>query len=299
MQPNGGAESFRWPHNLADAVEQDDDAARRSWFRTLPGTVKHLEQRWSLSVGEPFQPGGQTAWVAPARSDVLGDLVLKVGWSHTEAAHEAAGLRAWGGQGAIVLHATEALDDTNALLLERCSPGMALASRPEPEQDQVVASLLPRLWLEPAPGHPFRPLQQMCDTWADEFEHKIAAESSALDPGLAREGIALFRALPSTAERSVLLCTDLHAENILAAQRERWLVIDPKPYVGDPTYDALQHLLNCDQRLRADPHGLALRMADLLGLDSERLLLWLFARCVQESPNRPALADIARRLAPA
>ena len=120
----------------------------------------------------------------------------------------------------------------------------------------------------------------------------------SLDPGLAREGIALFRALPATADRNVLLCTDLHAENVLAAQREAWLVIDPKPYVGDPTYDALQHLLNCDERLHADPRALARRMADLLGLEAERLLLWLFARCVQESPDWPALAEIATRVAP-
>jgi streptomycin 6-kinase len=84
----------------------------------------------------------------------------------------------------------------------------------------------------------------------------------------------------------------------LAAEREPWLVIDPKPYVGDPTYDALQHLLNCDERLHADPVGLARRVADLLGLEEERLLLWLFARCVQESPDWPALAEIARRVAP-
>jgi streptomycin 6-kinase len=76
------------------------------------------------------------------------------------------------------------------------------------------------------------------------------------------------------------------------------LVIDPKPYVGDPTYDVLQHLLNCEERLRVDPHRLAGRLAGLLGLDRERLLLWLFARCVQESLDQPSLAETARRLAP-
>jgi streptomycin 6-kinase len=38
------------------------------------------------------------------------------------------------------------------------------------------------------------------------------------------------------------LCTRLHVGNVLAAEREPWLVIDPKPYVGDPTYDVLQHV---------------------------------------------------------
>jgi streptomycin 6-kinase len=59
----------------------------------------------------------------------------------------------------------------------------------------------------------------------------------------------------TTAERNVMLCTDLDAGNVLAAQREPWLVIDPKPYAGDPTYDVLQHMLNCDRRLAADPRS--------------------------------------------
>ena len=75
-------------------------------------------------------------------------------------------------------------------------------------------------------------------------------------------------------------------------------MIDPKPYVGDPTYDPLQHLLNCDERLRADPEGLAHRMADLVDVDRERLLLWLFARCIQGSLEWPPLAEVARRIAP-
>jgi streptomycin 6-kinase len=215
-----------------------------------------------------------------------------------EEAHEAEGLREWDGEGAVRLHAAEEFDDTIALLLERCVPGTALAVRPESDQDTVLAGLLLRLWREPAPGHRFRPLQDMCEAWADAFEEKVAAGRAMIDPGLPREGMAMFRALPATAERNVPLCTDLHAENVLAAEREPWLVIDPKPYLGDPTYDPLQHLLNCDERLQADPEDLARRMADLLGLDPERLRLWLFARCVQESPEWPSLAAVARRIAP-
>lgn len=77
-------------------------------------------------------------------------------------------------------------------------------------------------------------------------------------------------------------------------------MIDPKPYVGDPHYDVVQHLLNCGERLHADPRGLAREMADQTGLDDERVLLWLFARCVQQSLAWPIdLTDIARRIAPA
>jgi streptomycin 6-kinase len=99
---------------------------------------------------------------------------------------------------------------------------------PEPEQDQVVAGLLARLWAQPHGAHPFRPLAQMCAAWADDFEQEYAAAAAAkrIDPGLARAGIGLSRELPDTANSEVLLATDLQADNILAARREPWLVID-------------------------------------------------------------------------
>jgi streptomycin 6-kinase len=186
--------------------------------------------------------------------------------------------------------------------MERCLPGIPLGQvLPEPEQDQVVAGLLGRLWAQPHAGYPFRPLGQMCAAWADEFEHDYAAAAAAerIDPGLAKAGITLFRELPKTADSQVLLCTDLHGDNILATQREPWLVIDPKPYVGDPAYDLLQHMLNCEDRLAADPAGLANRMASLAGIDAHRVRQWLFARSVQESTGSPLMDQVATRLAPA
>jgi streptomycin 6-kinase len=83
-----------------------------------------------------------------------------------------------------------------------------------------------------------------------------------------------------------------------AAEREPWLVIDPKPYLGDPTHDPLQHLLNFPDRLAAGAAGFTRRMAGLLDLDVERLRLWLFARCVQESVDQPHLQPVAAELAP-
>ena len=121
------------------------------------------------------------------------------------------------------------------------------------------------------PAYPFRPLAQMCAAWADKFEQEYAAATCAdrIDPGLARAGIALFRALPETTESRVLLCTELHGDSILAAQRAPWLVIDPKPYLGDPAYDVLQHMLNCEDRLAGDLAGLPKRMAVLAGIDAD------------------------------
>jgi streptomycin 6-kinase len=111
----------------------------------------------------------------------------------------------------------------------------------------------------------------------------------------------MFEELVQGAEAGhVLLATDLHAGNVLRAQREPWLVIDPKPFVGDPAYDATQHLLNGEERLMNAPFATIERFADLLQVDAERVRLWLFARTAAE--NRDAWDDswteVARALRP-
>jgi streptomycin 6-kinase len=281
------------PSNLVAACRGDGRAA---WLAALPGEIEAIAAGWAVTLGEPYEPGGQTAWVAPAHSTTYGDVVLKVGWRHMEAEDEAAGLREWNGEGAVRVFADGRHGQTTALLLERCLPGRTLADRPEDEQDTVISTLLRRLWREPADRAAFRPLQVMCEYWADSFERKLARGVVAVEPEIAREGAQLFRSLPESAAVNLLLCTDLHAENVLASEREDWLVIDPKPFYGDPTYDALQHLLNCEDRLLADPVALATRVARLLGLDPERLLLWLYARCIVDSTSWPWTLDLARRL---
>jgi streptomycin 6-kinase len=286
------------PVNLLDSVRADKSPEREAWLAALPAVVAEFTARWSLRLGPPYQPGGRSAWVAPGRDQTGRDVVLKVAWTHDEALQEADGLRAWAGHGAVLVYDSGAAEATTVLLLERCCPGTTLGQAlPEPEQDEIVAGLLRRLWQTPTGGHRFRPLQAMCDLWAREFDGRLAAAPGALDVGLARAGIDLWRTLSTTTHQQALLCTDLHAGNILAAQRERWLMIDPKPYLGDPAYDAVQHMLNCE-RLTTDPAGLAHRMADLLDLDPQRLLAWLFARSVLESIDQPHLRETAARLAP-
>ena len=294
---------FELPATLVQAVAGDlarGDDDRRPWLAGLPSMVAALADRWSLTVGRPFQPGGNVAWVAPASRESGEQVVLKVGWRHDEGAFEAAGLQAWDGRGAVRLLEVHETNDTTALLLEACEPGDTLSTLEPLEQDLVAGRTLQRLWIEPAVGHPFPTLTSMCRGWADGFDRTYAAldPGQRLDPGLARAGIEAFRELPTTADRTVLLCTDLHPGNILAAQREPWLMIDPKPHVGDPTYDGLQYMLNFPERLQADAPGFVARMADVLGLDRARLQLWLFARCVQESPDWPDLAATAIALAP-
>jgi streptomycin 6-kinase len=289
----GVAERFVIPGDLARAVSGEGGG---DWLAGLPALVAQIAADWQIVVGDPFLPGGATAWVAPARDHAGRDLVLKVCWRHPEAAHEADGLRTWAGAGAIRLYQAGELAEATVLLLERCRPGTLLRASPAQEHDLVVASLLRRLWIEPPPGHRFRPLSDMCDYWASRYEQRSPAERSCLEAPLAEEGIRLLRDLPRSGGDALLLHTDLHAGNVLAAQREPWLAIDPKPYAGDPAYDVTQHIFNGVFIEGADAGVLASRMARLLDLDPGRILLWLFARAVEASPYWAGMADLARSL---
>ena len=286
------AERFVIPDELARAAAAE---GRDDWLAGLPALVARIAAEWRIEVGSPFLPGGATAWVAPAR-DAGKDLVLKVCWPHPEAAHEAYGLRTWDGAGAVRVHRASELAEATVLLLERCRPGTQLRASPAGEHDLVIAGLLRRLWVKPPPGHGFRPLSGMCDYWAGRYEERSAAERSCLEAPLAEEGIRLLRELPRSGGVAVLLHTDLHAGNVLAAEREPWLAIDPKPYVGDPAYDVTQHIFNGVFLEGADAGALAARMARLLDLDLNRILRWLFARAVEASPYWAGMPDLARTL---
>jgi streptomycin 6-kinase len=270
---------------------------RAAWLARLPDALRDLERRWSVTIGLPFD-GDDTscAWVAPVTFATGPSAVLKVGMPHMEGEHEKDGLRFWNGDPTVRLLQTD--DDLGAMLLERCEPGTALRMLPEPEQDVVIAKLLRRLWRSPLAPHPFRLLSAMIAQWSDET---LAQAEHWRDEGLVREGLRVFKELADRTPAHVLLATDLHAGNVLRARREPWLVIDPKPFVGDPAYDATQHLRNCGLRLRSDPDGTIRRFAALLGVDHDRVRLWMFARAAAEPRddwNDDTLANVARAIAP-
>lgn len=248
-----------------------------AWLARLPDAVTELAERWQLSIGDRFDGEGDASWVAPVVRRDGSAAVLKLGMPHMEAEHEAQGLRFWNGHPTVRLF--EADDALGAMLLERCEPGTPLRDLGEPDQDLVLASLLPRMWKTLPAGHPFRPLSAMIEQWIAETLTQQAAWD---EEELPRAGIDMFRRLLDSRPTAVLLATDLHAGNVLRAQREPWLVIDPKPFVGDSAYDATQHLLNCPGRLGADPLGTITRYAGLLNLDADRVRRWLFARLAAE-----------------
>jgi streptomycin 6-kinase len=260
-----------------------------AWLERLPHVIGELQTRWSLTLEAPFDHQEVScAWVAPAVRHDGTRAILKLGMPHMEGQHEIQGLRFWDGEPTAYL--LEADTEQNAMLLERCEPGTALRQLPEPEQDVIIAGLLRRLWRTPLAPHPFRPLADMTSYWAGEAS---AGSDRCPDVGLFQAGLQLFEELPRTAPKHVLLATDLHAGNVLMAQRQPWLVIDPKPFIGDPAYDATQHLFNCRERLHADPMATIQRFADLLELDAQRIRLWTFARAATESHDSWGAEDIA------
>src|SRR5437773_2404603 len=283
---------FNVPGRLAANCHEMPE--RAAWLDWLPDALRNLERRWSLTVGAPFDGEDVScAWVASVALADGTSAVLKIGMPHMEAEHELQGLRFWDGDPTV--RRLESDDGLGAILLERCKPGTVLRALPESEQDLVIAGLLRRLWRSPPAPHPFRPLSAMTEYWSNET---LADVERWPDTGLVREGLRLFRELPRTAPSEVLLATDLHAGNVLRSEREPWLVIDPKPFVGDPAYDATQHLFNCGERLRADPRAVILRFSALLGVEAERVRLWAFARAAAEPREdwRHGL-ELARRLA--
>ena len=210
-----------------------------------------------------------------------------------EGEQESEGLRFWDGRATVRLLQWDPLE--NAMLLERCEPGTPLLSIPETEQDVIVTTILKRLWMKP-PGQTFRPLSALIAYWKQQA---CKSADSWSDAALTTEGLRVLTAMAWEPTEGFLLATDLHSGNVLSAQREPWLMIDPKPFVGDRAYDLTQHLFNCELRLQSNPHEFIRRLADLAEVDYRRVQMWLFGRAAAEprdSWHNDWKLELARRL---
>jgi streptomycin 6-kinase len=286
---------LRIPSRLAAYCRKTPE--RAVWLDRLPDVLRSLEHLWALTPDAPLDAEEPScSYVAAVRAANGRPAVLKIAMPHMEGEHEIHGLRFWDGDPTVRL--LEADDELGAAVLERCKPGTTLRALAEYDQDAVISGLLRRLWRPPLTPHPFRSLSTLTEYWTNETLGQIEQWP---DMGLVREGLQLFEELPRNATRKVLLATDLHAGNVVRAEREPWLVIDPKPFVGDPAYDATQHLLNCRTRLRLDPDRTIRSFADLAGIEHERVRLWTFARAAAEPRDdwsNDDLVSLARSIAP-
>jgi streptomycin 6-kinase len=234
-------------------------------------------EQWQLDLGEPFSAGYASRVVTRATLPDGTEVVLKLQLPHRESEDEAAALELWDGDGAIRLLAYD--PERDALLLERCLPGTELSELQQDEALHVFVHLLPRLF---RPAHaPFRPLAEEAAWWADDLQVKWESEQQPFERRLLDAALDALRTLPGSQGEQVLLHQDLHAGNVLRAEREPWLVIDPKPLTGEREFAVAPIVrgLELGGGRRNVLHRLD-RLTGELGLDRERARLWSLAQTV-------------------
>lgn len=203
--------------------------------------------------------------------------MLKVGFPHRETEHAAEALACWDGDGAVRLLAADR--SRGALLVERCRPGTALSALgPEAALDALV-DLLPRLWRPVAPDAPFTTVADEAAHWAAGMPERWARAGRPYGAELLALGLELLAELPAGQGEQVLVHQDLHGGNVLAAERQPWLAIDPKPLVAEREF-ALAPVVRSHElgpgraHLRRRLH----RLVSAFGLDGHRTVAWTLAQ---------------------
>ena len=262
------------------------------WLDELPHLVGELASAWDLALEEPFDTPGSL--VVPA-----GKVVLKLNApSHFEADHEADALAAWDGRGAVWLLARA--DEHRAFLIERCRPGVRLWDAGI-DETSVVAELLSRLSSGVDEPHPFRRAADEAGRWTKEVKERYEVAGEPFERSLLDSAVEAFRTADASA--TALVNQDLHGANILSAEREPWLVIDPKPLVGERELDAVGLLRNAAWN---GGTPLVRRWLDALaelGLDRGRTQAWGLAHALawgwDDDGWSPRSVEAARQIAAA
>jgi streptomycin 6-kinase len=250
--------------------------AGRSWLAGLPARLAECAARWSLRVGQPYQDSYVSLVVPATRPDGT-EAVLKIQFPDPDSRHEAEALRVWGGDGAVRL-----LDHDEArlaLLMERCTPGTPLSEVASDEAIRTFVDLLPRLWRPVAA--PFVTARAEAPGWANALVPRWERAGRPCERSLVDAAAGMLRELSQSQGEQVLLNQDLHVNNVLRARREPWLVIDPKPLIGERelAVACLVRDYGLGHGRREVWHRLE-RFTAELGLDPERSFGWAFAKTV-------------------
>jgi streptomycin 6-kinase len=271
------------PENFARTMGEVYGAEGRAWLGRLPGLLAGCARRWGLTVGPPFVPLSYN-YVAPAvRADGT-PVVLKVGFPGRELRTEIAALRLYDGHGIAQLLDADA--EAGALLLERLVPGTPLARLADDrEATTIAAQVMRQLWRPVPPDHTFPTVAD----WAaglGRLRARFGGTTGPLPAPLVEIAEGLFTDLLGSMGTPVLLHGDLHHDNILMAQRQPWLALDPKGVVGEAAYETGALLRNPAGRVlkSANPRGMMARridqLASELGFERERIRAWALAQAV-------------------
>lgn len=283
MTPNKKIHTVKIPENFARTIAELYGEAGLVWLARLPALVDEHAQRWSLTVLSPFEPLSYN-YVAPAvRADGT-NVVLKAGFPNPELCTEIDALWCYDGHGIVQL--LEVSREQGVLLLERLKPGTPLSKECDDQRaTAIVIEVMQQLW-RPAPHkHAFPSVAQ----WAQglrRLRDRFAGGTGPLPAPLVDAAERLFTELLASMAEPVLLHGDLHHGNILAAERQAWLALDPKGVIGEPAYEVGAWLRNPRPGLLAQPYPwqvLAHRIdqfADALGCERARIVGWGLAQAV-------------------
>ncbi|MFF8804684.1 aminoglycoside phosphotransferase family protein [Streptomyces omiyaensis] len=264
------------PEELAVSQAKYNGGAGRAFIAALPGLAEDFLGRWGLRLDGPSLHGAASLVLPVRRADGT-PAALKLQLLDEESEGEPVALRAWGGDGAVRL--LEHDPETGTMLLERADHRRHLSRLgDEREAVRILAGLLARLSDRPAPPG----LRRLDDIAAGMLAQTPAAAArlGARDAALLRDCAAAVReVVGEPGDR--LLHWDLHYDNVLGAEREPWLVIDPKPLSGDPGFELLPALTDL---WNPDPAALRWRfdlLTERLALDRGRALAWTLGRVLQ------------------
>lgn len=272
------------PVGFAEETELREGPAARPWLAALPVVLEELCGEWELAPqGPPWH--GYVAVVVPVLDAMGTPAALKVSWPGPDQAPEAPTLRAWDGAGAVRLLRHDAA--RWALLLERLDGNRDLSAEPLDEAVGTIGSLLSRL--HGATGADEIPhLRETAARWVDEIPAGWAAAHPPWPAALRDEVVDTCHALGRAAPDK-LLHVDLHFDNVLAAEREPWLAIDPKGLVGDPAFESVAVLWNRVEEYGGDARAVRRRLdqwCETAGIDRAAARAWAIARIVEDALDR-------------
>jgi streptomycin 6-kinase len=245
----------------------------RAWLGDLPRRIQGCADLWALQLEPPYTES-YLSLVLPVTLTDKAPAVLKLQFPHPESEHEGEALRRWNGQGAVRLFACE--PKYHALLMEKCEPGNPLSGIAPDEALEALTEILPRLWIEA--DKPFVSLRDESAKWAENLPSSWERAGRPFEIELLDAALQALHGLRESQDQ-VLVNQDLHGDNVLRAKREPWLVIDPKPLVGEREFSVAPIVRSYEfgHSQKATVERLD-RLTNALGLNRERARLWAFAQ---------------------